>query len=61
MDIYGGEVSSKLDSAMAEGLDELITPVQMDWKEEESRCGGRYFRANYITVLMKNCQKTGEI
>ena len=27
MDIYGGEVSSKLDSAMAEGLDELITPV----------------------------------
>jgi integrase len=29
MDIYGGEVSSKLDSAMAEGLDELITPVKI--------------------------------
>ena len=29
MDIYGGEVSSKLDSAMAEGLDELITPVKV--------------------------------
>ena len=29
MDLYVGEVSSKLDSAMAEGLDELITPVQV--------------------------------
>lgn len=29
IDSYGGEVSSKLDSAVAEGLDELITPVQV--------------------------------
>jgi integrase len=29
MDIYGDKVSSKLDSAMTEGLDDLITPVKV--------------------------------
>ncbi len=29
MDIYAGEINSKMDSAMAEGLDNLITPIQV--------------------------------
>jgi hypothetical protein len=29
MDIYAGEINSKMDSVMAEGLDNLITPVQV--------------------------------
>lgn len=29
MDIYGGGVSSKLDSVMAEGLEELNTPLKV--------------------------------
>jgi hypothetical protein len=28
-DIYAGEINSKVDSVMAEGLDNLITPVQV--------------------------------
>ena len=29
MDIYAGEINSKIDSVMAEGLDNLITPIQV--------------------------------
>ncbi|MEM5775335.1 MAG: tyrosine-type recombinase/integrase, partial [Anaerolineaceae bacterium] len=30
MDIYGGEASSKLDQIVAQGLDDLITPIEVE-------------------------------
>ena len=30
IDIYGGDVSSKADEIVARGMDELITPIQID-------------------------------
>jgi integrase len=37
MDIYGGEVTSKMDEVVAQGLDDLISPIPVDMAKSEEK------------------------